>query len=199
MDMAKAECKTEATSEAVPFAPGARSSRARTKTPVLPILALVLCLAITIVNVLLVFRTIYINRSDQFPGRLRTLYATGITIAATILTSFVTDQLRSNWLVYIDRQLQVNGGRVPVERLDKLWRATLDLAGAKERLTTTRSWPIQLSYLVTALITASIVASTTPTLTTKSMPFSPLLPRGDDYACAKFLAPSQAPGRAEYL
>jgi hypothetical protein len=106
------------------------------------------------------------------------------TIFATLFTTIVRSYTRKLFLMKIDVAL-AHGANL--EQLNTWWRSVLGLASVVER---TRNLHVALAYLCTGLITTVIVASFSPSTTTRSYSYNPAISYGPGL-CGEALTPSQ--------
>jgi len=125
-----------------------------------PILALLTSLAIMIIIVVVTVKSISLTNTGTYSGWQRAVYATVSTILASILTTFVTSEIRMLWVLLVDQGLYEPQSTERLLKLSSKWRAVLSVGSISEMLD---NWHIELSYIATGLITTAIVASFTPT------------------------------------
>lgn len=148
-------------------------------------------LGLLLINIILI--TIHFTSPTLAIGPLSsqtsTLLRVGVTVAATIFMIVVSKRLQHSLLRTLEDRLQKlssgSGGnftsneqvdcreRDTLERLNREWRATLRIDTFSEKH---HSYLISLMFLMCALITTSIVVLLTPTLTTRTVPYDPVIP-----------------------
>lgn len=144
----------------------------------LPSLAIFLCLAVAAIIVAVTVTSPALTQFGPYSPRQHTEYTLVSTLIATLLTTIIVSRIRQLWVNHIDLQLAK-----PPRHLDGLssrWRTALGLAGPLEML---KNYWVVLSYLITGLITTSIVTALTPTPGTKSVTYSPLIPNDEPNPC----------------
>ncbi|KAI1374378.1 hypothetical protein F4677DRAFT_461436 [Hypoxylon crocopeplum] len=117
-------------------------------------------------------------------------WTVGITVAATITTSFIGSQIQYGLIRSLENRLRKVGmephliqdptnntadddQHVVMKNAEQDWRAILNIDSSWEKVINFR---ISLIFLLCTLITTSIVSSLTPTLSTRSEPFDALIP-----------------------
>ncbi len=108
----------------------------------------------------------------------RTAYATVSTIVASAITAFIRDCLRKLWAAKIDPLFVPSTDR---HRLQGKWGVVLAVGSLRE---VCQHFDVQLTYLTATLITTSIVASLTPTISTRDIKFDVEVARGLPSLCA---------------
>ncbi|KAI8632727.1 hypothetical protein F5Y19DRAFT_491367 [Xylariaceae sp. FL1651] len=145
--------------------------------------------------VFIIILIIWIHESSPYLtiGTLSTtktrILTAGVTITATIFTSLVGSQIQNGLIRSIEDRLQsiqdephmiqdpTSAGddhhQVFMRELEQVWRSILKIDSVLERV---KNYPVFLLYLFCGLITTSIVTTFTPTLATKSVPYSSIIP-----------------------
>lgn len=121
-----------------------------------PILAIILQIFVIAFIVVSLSIKIYIRRPGSLSDSLHLLYVTGITILATLISSFTSGQIKCLWAFKFARADDDIGSTRRVKQM-----ATL--VGLGSTVDSIKYSPISLSLLITGLITTSIVAGLTPT------------------------------------
>lgn len=142
-------------------------------TASVPLLALAGSLAITATIIALCFAPMHLTTSGVYSTEQRAIYITVTTILATIFTAFVTSQIQKLLLLQVDSDLEASPS--DIERLNRRWRTVLGIGSLTDRA---RNILVGVAYLFTSLITTAIVASFTPSTTTRSFPYNPEIPLG---------------------
>ena len=130
-----------------------------------PLLAIALQLFVTILIVAITFDGVYLRRPGYLSIHAHFLYITGITITASLITSYTVGQARQLWVLKSagNQQLQAtNRGRHRAS-------TAVGLSSLRDRL---KYWPISLSYTVIGLCTAAIVASLSPNSVVGTLAFA---------------------------
>ncbi|KAM0813744.1 hypothetical protein AB5N19_13743 [Seiridium cardinale] len=118
-----------------------------------------------------------------------TLLKVGVTVAATLFMLIVSSSIQQALIRTLEDRLRGLGrdrttGVDPLignddndqdtlERLNQEWRAILRIDTFVEKL---HNYRVFFTFLMCTLITTSIVVSLTPTLTTKPVPYTPMIP-----------------------
>lgn len=121
--------------------------------------------AIAALLVAVVFTPVGVTKIGPYTGTQRAVYATGTTIRASLLATFVKTQIRRLWLWQVDRAFAKPIDLQSLRHLNKEWRTVLWVSSIEE---TFRTWYFQFSYLLAALITTAIIAGLTPQLPRES-------------------------------
>lgn len=140
--------------------------------------AIALCLGIGLLLVVVVLVPIRLTSMGPLSGNMRTLYATGITVLATLYTTFLIRQLRALLLLGVDRHLK---SQKSVKFVDPKWRTVMGTASLTEQIGNLHS---TLLLLAAGLSTAAIVGALVPTQTTRTVLHEIPLPNDDSYLCA---------------
>lgn len=141
-------------------------------------IAIVLTLLIIAETVVVVFVRIDLTKTGVLSSSQRTAYATVTTIIATAITIFVTDCLRRLWVAKIDPLFLSSRDR---QRIQGKWRVVLAVGSLREMF---QHFEVQITYVIAALITTSIVASLTPTIATQDIRFHVEVASGLPSQCA---------------
>jgi len=124
-------------------------------SPFLPILAIFLQTIIIAFIIVSLSIDVYIRRPGSLSDRIHFLYITGITVLATLISAFTSGQIRHLWAL----KLAGDSDHGSIRKAKQM--ATL--VGLGSAFDSIKFFPISLSFLITGLITTSIVASLTPT------------------------------------
>jgi hypothetical protein len=154
--------------------------------------AFLACLSIVVLTTVVIVRPIHLTSYGSYSGHQRALYATLTTVVASTITSFTSSQIRRLWVAEVDSRFLDAVRQNRVRNIQGEWRTVLGVGSVGDWF---RYWKIQLSYLGTALVTTAIVASITPTLTTRTVEYDPLVSSGLPCDCA---AVSNTPGDGYY-
>ena len=150
-------------------------AESRRRCLIFPLLALTLSISITVLIIVSVLHPVYLTSWGNISAVTRTIYITGVSILATILTGFIGSQIQSLLARDCDRDLSTWDPQTPITPLSRRWRAILKIDTIKE---TPRNFLIHLGYIVVGLITAALVTSLTPYPTTRSITYSQKLANG---------------------
>ena len=113
----------------------------------------------------------FTNIPIQYDGSLspsdRSLYVTGTTVIASVISVFTSTQITRLWLSKLLPHPRF-AKTVPQARLEKVW----SLLGIGEYLHQFKYWTFNGSFLITGLITTAIVAGISPTIGERREPSS---------------------------
>lgn len=141
-------------------------------------IAVILGLAILAETIIVTRVRFNLTEAGQYDGFQRAAYATVSTIIASLITAFITSCLRNLWVARIDELFVPSADR---RRLQGKWSVILAVGSL---LDICGHFEVQLTYLVAALITTSIVASLTPTPATRDIKFDVDVAPGLPWRCA---------------
>jgi len=173
------------------------------KAVLIPILAIFVALILSALIIAVAFVTVEISVVSDFTSTYRTVYSTFTTVVATGVTLFVSGQVREMWLLYVEGQLHLPHPEVPdslwpnlsqheLNILDTYWRAAMRISKFRDRF---RRWNVEITFLTAALITTSIVASITPTVTSTQISYQGPIPTNASGTCVSLeVDPDSAPG-----
>jgi hypothetical protein len=140
-----------------------------------PILALFISFFITLMLIVVIFSTIHLTTSGPYSTKDHAIYTTLTTIVATLLTAFISSQVKSLLLRKVDVKLQSSLSTSTIKALDERWQTIISVGGI---LTTTRNLHVWITYLVVGLVTTAIVAGLSPGSTIIVIPYSPNITYG---------------------
>jgi hypothetical protein len=124
-----------------------------------PYIALVVLLAIACFLCVTPFVHIYVRTFGDLSRAGHALYITGITVAASLITSHAIGQIRQLWvLLYTWPETRGNG-----KGKDRAAQGGNVVIGLSTVLDQARFWPITVSFIAAGLITTAIVAGLAPT------------------------------------
>lgn len=146
----------------------------------LSISAVLISAGIAAMTIIVVLIRIDLTNIGPYTGLQRATYATLSTIIASIITAFTTSQVRKLWLADIDQHFLAALNADRLISVERRWRAALSVGTIKE---TFLNWNVQTSFLITALITTSIVASLTPTVGTYEVVYDVEISTGLPWRC----------------
>ncbi|KAF3927858.1 hypothetical protein ABW20_dc0103934 [Dactylellina cionopaga] len=165
----------------------------------LPILALLLSLITIAAIVVVSLHSLNLTRYGAYSSRARVLYGTVCTIIASTVASFITSQVRRTWVCIADAEVRLCQTQDKLKHLGGKWRTILGVGSVHEMIS---NYHVSLSYLVISLITASIVASFTPTLTSRAVKdYNVVVSSGQTYPRSEYCAnvfPSTSPPGGTY-
>jgi hypothetical protein len=156
------------------FHPTALPGRSRSIS--LALVAVLLHIAFVILLFVVVLVPISLTSSGSLSSQNNTLYITGITVIATVATSFTKSQIRELWLRNVD--VRLSRGDSP-ELTNAFWRTDLGLASTRE---TMGHWEIYFTFLAAGLSTTAIVAGLAAS-PARLVPYKYLLTDAFDYSC----------------
>ncbi|KIM96444.1 hypothetical protein OIDMADRAFT_148305 [Oidiodendron maius Zn] len=151
----------------------------RSRNISLALAALLLHIALVALLVVVVLVPISLTSSGSLSSQNNTLYITGITVIATLATSFTKNQIRELWLRNVD--VRLSRGDNP-GLANTYWRTALGVASTRE---TMGHWDIYFTFLAAALSTTAIVAGLAASPATRLVPYEYLLADAFDYSCVK--------------
>jgi hypothetical protein len=170
------DLKNKAIAEPRPsFHPAALSGRSRNIS--LALAAVLLHIALVALLVVVVLVPISLTSSGPLSSQNNTLYITGITVIATLATSFTKNQIRELWLRNVD--VRLSRGDSP-GLTNASWRTALGLASTREIM---GHWNIYFTFLAAGLSTTAIVAGLAASPATRLVPYEYLLADAFDYSC----------------
>jgi hypothetical protein len=149
-----------------------------------PILAVIITFLITLVLVVLVFVPANFFKADEYNLLIANIYTFILVILATLLATFIRNQLRILWLREVDRLLSEQGGAAGWDVLNKQWRTTLGIARIRERWGSFANIKIDLTYITAGLLISCITAGFSLYSDSRSVQYHPKIPDGRDYFCA---------------
>ena len=123
-----------------------------------PSVAIVLQLAVAAVIATFAFVDVWLQHNAEtviqasIPNAARVGYITGITVLATLISSFTSGQIQALWLLHI--LMRPTFKTVTLHER----RQTSVLIGQAGLLNKVKAWPISVTFLITGLITTAIVA-----------------------------------------
>lgn len=122
-------------------------------------LAISLALLAIVFIILLALVDIYIKHPGVLSNSEHALYVTGTTIIASVIATFLSNQVRLHWLASVFAA----AGTPEVKSTLHLSRTKrlLGLGTWRDQLS---FWPISVSFIITSLITTAIVSSITPSV-----------------------------------
>jgi hypothetical protein len=129
--------------------------------------------------VTVVFVAITVPSSHTF----KFVYTPFIAIVASIITIWISSQIRLLLLIRLDGALSERGR--PIDRLNSRWRAVLGVSTVGEKLK--KHHAVTLVFIGAGLISASINAGLALSIATKSIDYSSSIPDGLVYDCAKYI------------
>lgn len=142
------------------------------KNNVLPIFALAIACAVVAILAVVVATPIYLTSHGPYTTTQHTIYVTGTTVLATILTSLISSQVQELLLRRVDKALPEAS---ELKLLSRRWRVILKIANLVESVP---HLGIVITYLVSGLITTTIVSGLTPNLRTRSFSYHPKVSHG---------------------
>ena len=159
----------------------ASSLRATLSLYTVPVLTLLLLVAISTGIIVITCSTHYLTGYGSLSPISHTILVTGVTIFATIISTLVSQQLRDLMLRKIDVSLHRaiscqetwNIADQEFTDVDRDCRSIIGIDKLSEKI---RNAVIGFMYLAATLLTASIVATVTPTPSIRSIPYEPLIP-----------------------
>jgi hypothetical protein len=157
------------------FHPAALPSRSRNIS--LALAAVLLNIALVVFLIVVVLVPISLTSSGSLSSQNNTLYITGITVIATLTTSFTKNQIRKLWLRKVDVRLS-RGDSPGIANAS--WRTALGLASTRE---TMGHWDIFFTFLAAGLSTTAIVAGLAASPATRLVPYEYFLADAFDYSC----------------
>lgn len=123
-----------------------------------PCAAIALQLGVVILLIVTICHGIWLEDNGNYIAftplstAVRTIYVTGMTLLATIVSSYTSNQLRTLWLREVVGIVQVDVPPVHSRRTVAV------LLGQGNTSDSVKVWPTSLSLLITGLITTGIVA-----------------------------------------
>ncbi len=123
-----------------------------------PCVAVILQVIVALLLAIVAFVGIWIQHNAEtvtqqpISTAVRLIYVTGITILATLISTFTAGQIRTLWLRDVLESL--GPGDVTLHQR----RHTTDLVGQAGLTNMARTWRISVTFLITGLITTTIVA-----------------------------------------
>lgn len=141
-----------------------------------PIFALFIGSAIAALILTIDLKSLYLTNWGDYSTTQRTLYITGVTVLATLVAGFISQQVQALLLSRIDRALQrYNQNSEIKDALNHRWRTILSMSGLLENFHNLQIWG---AYIIIGLITTSIVSSFTPSPTNRLLGFNTTIPNG---------------------
>lgn len=119
---------------------------------------------IVFLTIFVVLHPIYITANGALSSTERSVYITGVTVAGTICTAFITSALQQLLARKFDCKLESWNQRIPLQPLNREWRAVTNLDNFFAKF---RTIQIHYRYWIAALTTAILTASLSPTATTR--------------------------------
>ncbi|KAH8158650.1 hypothetical protein CIB48_g9588 [Xylaria polymorpha] len=151
--------------------------------------------AVILSLLLVIIIMIWVDDSSPYlaTGQLSTANArtlvTGVTIAATAFTTFISSRIQYGLIRSLEDRMQElpddshltlnprspgdDHYQEPIQKLEQQWRSILKIDTVLEKV---KNYQIFLLYLLSGLITTSIVTTFTPTLGTTSIPYHSIIP-----------------------
>jgi hypothetical protein len=151
--------------------------------------AILLLFALLVFTLTLVFVRIVVP-AGQLTTSFRVAYNIIIAVLATIISSYAGGEIQKQWLRAVNHDISNVEYQLPRQPgVAARWRAILGLNTFPERIRTFRNTGLaQFSFIVTALITAAVVAAVTLTDTTcSSVVNPPRIHSGADNKCMRNL------------
>lgn len=148
------------------------------------LLALLTSLVINAVIILVTLKPIYLTSWGVIQSTERSLYLTGTTILATILTGVIASSTQGLLLQRFDNELQSPEGNIPIQSLGRKWRVILKANEFSESFKGGWLFGIYLAYLIIGLITTSIVSGISPTVGSKTFSYPQQVYNGDSQITA---------------
>jgi hypothetical protein len=150
-----------------------------------PFLGLLTAIVGTCTTIAVVFTEPYITIAGALSTDSHTSYTLLLAMASTLIASFITGQIRQLLLRQIDASLDSDDDTnlneralIPVSRfalLDGRWQTILTMSSVAEKFRHPR---IAIVYLVTGLISSTLITAFSPNNTVRQYPFSSVLPLG---------------------
>jgi len=140
--------------------------------------AIILALVVTAETLIVALTRFDLTEVGSYDGFQRAAYATASTIIASLITAFIVSCLRQLWLARIDRLFVPSTDR---RSLQGRWGTILAVGSLADLFW---HFDVQITYLVAALITTSIVARLTPTSATRDISFGLDVAPGLPWRCA---------------
>ncbi|KAF8849772.1 hypothetical protein BDZ45DRAFT_809702 [Acephala macrosclerotiorum] len=126
---------------------------------ILPCTAVLLQLAVALLLAIVTFVGVWVQHNAQttiiqqpVSTSVRLGYVTGVTVLATLISTFISGQIRTLWF----RNLLPNTGTESVT-VRQRWFAT-ELVGQAGIADKWKTWPVSITFLLSGLITTTIVA-----------------------------------------
>jgi hypothetical protein len=148
------------------------------------VLALILavCVSASIIAINLTSSP-YLTAEGPYSTRDRIIYTTISTIIATFTTTFISSRIRALWICRLDELLYDHvQNRRSVSKLSKTWRTVLSVGEIKETL---QNLTVLLQFVITSLITTSIVAGLAPSLALRTVSTQLEIFDGQTFPCAR--------------
>ncbi|KAH0556996.1 hypothetical protein GP486_005212 [Trichoglossum hirsutum] len=149
-----------------------------------PVLAVIITFFITLALVVSVFARPNFFKADEYDLLVANIYTFVLVILATLLATFIRNQLRILWVREVDRLLAEQGGAVGWDVLNKRWRTSLGIARIRERWGSFANIKIDLTYITAGLLISCITAGLSLYSDGRSVQYHPKIPDGRDYFCA---------------
>ncbi|KAG7409414.1 hypothetical protein Forpe1208_v011782 [Fusarium oxysporum f. sp. rapae] len=127
-------------------------------------LALLCTLLVVFLIIFVVVHPVYFPGNGPLSNTKRSVYITGVTIAGTICTAYLSSVLQALLARKFDSKLEIWDIESPVLPLNREWRAVTNLDNIVGKF---RTIHIHYRYWIAALTTAMLTASLTPTRTTR--------------------------------
>jgi hypothetical protein len=126
---------------------------------------------------IVIFSTIHLTTSGVYSTKEHAIYTTLTTVLATLLTAFISSQIKTLLLRKIDLRLQSQSSlsASTVVTLDGRWQAVLSIG---DLFTKTQHLDVSITYLIVGLVTTAIVAGLSPGTTIVDFPYSPNITYG---------------------
>ncbi|CAM1509645.1 Fc.00g033840.m01.CDS01 [Cosmosporella sp. VM-42] len=131
-------------------------------------LALICTTLIIFLIIFVVPYQIYITERGALSKSEYSGYVTGVTLAGTALTAFISSSLQQLLAKRFDCKLDSWNGQAPIQPLNNQWRAIMKLDGF---LGNFRTIKFHFIYWTGALITTMLAASLSPTTTTREFQY----------------------------
>lgn len=144
----------------------------------LSLVVMIFALVVTGQTIIVALVRFDLTEVGAYDGFQRAAYATVSIIVASAITAFTISCLRKLWLARIDRLFVPSTDH---GRLQGRWGTALAVGSIADLF---RHFDIQITYLIAAFITTSIVASITPTPATREINFGLDVAPGLPWRCA---------------
>ncbi|KAK4221723.1 hypothetical protein QBC38DRAFT_491523 [Podospora fimiseda] len=138
---------------------------------ILIILAILISVLIATIDTLVTIKSFYLRSVGTLTETQRQLYIQGTTVLATILTKFIVSQAQTLFLRHFDHRLHASAqqhSETSLTQLSKKWRSILQVSSIQETWSSWSRLAIFATYFLIGLITAAMVTSLSPTISSRT-------------------------------